>query len=278
MSSRAWTITLNNYTAEEYDNLIALPCKFLIVGKEVGESGTPHLQGFIRFSSTKRLTGVKKLIPRAHLEKALGTDAQNITYCSKEYVDKDGNLIDNAQQPFMVGTPSSQGKRTDLAKVVTDIEKHGLMEAALDNPETFIKFHRGFQAYANVLIEKESKPIPTVLWYWGSTGTGKTREAYSLYPDAWFSGENLKWFDGYTGQSAVIIDDFRGDFCTFHWLLRILDRYPIRVPIKGGFVNWIPKVIIITAPHPPSRIYTTVEDIAQLTRRITTIKEFTSSI
>ena len=49
------------------------------------------------------------------------------------------------------------------------------------------------------------------------------------------SSRNLQWFDGYMGQKVVCFDDFRKDFCTFHELLRLLDRYPMDVPVK----RWI---------------------------------------
>lgn len=42
---RRFCFTLNNYTKEEEDYLQAFPCTWLVMGKEVGESGTPHLQG-----------------------------------------------------------------------------------------------------------------------------------------------------------------------------------------------------------------------------------------
>lgn len=54
------------------------------------------------------------------------------------------------------------------------------------------------------------------------------------------------WFDGYLGESVAVFDDFRPWWCRFDYLLALLDRYPIRVPVKGGFVNWIPEIIIIT--------------------------------
>lgn len=60
--------------------------KSIVVGKEVGESGTAHLQGFIKFKEMKRLSAVKKLLPRAHWEAAKGSDQQNLDYCSKEQV------------------------------------------------------------------------------------------------------------------------------------------------------------------------------------------------
>ena len=96
------------------------------------------------------------------------------------------------------------------------------------------------------------KQRPVCLWFYGKTGTGKTRTAVELAEEAgkdyWISHGNLNWFDGYNGQEYVIIDDFRRGMCDFHFLLRLTDRYIIEVPIKGGFVNWNPKVIIITCP------------------------------
>nr|QJQ37767.1 replication-associated protein [Cressdnaviricota sp.] len=105
------------------------------------------------------------------------------------------------------------------------------------------------------LVAGRSKPVPSVFWYWGNTGSGKTRAALDgVDLDNVFivSGPNTKhgalWFDGYYGQDRVVFDDFRPWWCEFSFLLRLLDRYPIQVQVKGGFVNFIPTEIIITTP------------------------------
>lgn len=85
----------------------------------------------------------------------------------------------------------------------------------------------------------------------------------------------MKWFDGYDAHKVVIFDDFRPDWCKLPFLLRLLDRYSMRVAVKGGFRAWVPTVIYITCPQPPDNCYLdSPEEIAQLLRRVTVVKEF----
>lgn len=83
--SRAWCLTVNNYTEEERQAILHNSrSDYVIVGKETGDSGTPHLQGYIRFPNAVRLSTLKKMFPRAHLEIARGTPEENYKYCSKD--------------------------------------------------------------------------------------------------------------------------------------------------------------------------------------------------
>lgn len=108
-----WVATVNNYTAAEYDSLITSSTEqanYAIIGKEVGETGTPHLQCFFIWSSRKRLRQVK-LIPglqRAHLEPAAGTSQQAAAYCKKE-----GDFWEH-------GTLPSQGPKTSIFETFRD--------------------------------------------------------------------------------------------------------------------------------------------------------------
>lgn len=87
--SKRWCFTLNNYTEDQFVHIQTIcnrnSAKF-IIGKEVGESGTPHLQGYIEFS--RRLRPRKLFFDAIHWESARGSRADNVGYCSK-----DGNYI-----------------------------------------------------------------------------------------------------------------------------------------------------------------------------------------
>lgn len=90
--SRRFVFTLNNYTEEEEFTLVHLVgaeggiISYILFGKEEGDSGTPHLQGYLETASKIGFARLKELMktPRVHLEKARGSLASNQRYCKKE--------------------------------------------------------------------------------------------------------------------------------------------------------------------------------------------------
>lgn len=89
--SKYWCFTLNNYKDEELETLetIFREAGEFIYGKEVGESGTRHLQGYIEFFVKVRPSERIK-DKRIHWEKRKGSKIQAVEYCKK-----DGNYITN---------------------------------------------------------------------------------------------------------------------------------------------------------------------------------------
>lgn len=269
---RNWCFTLNNYTEEDESFIRHLEynkqVKYLIVGKEKGEQGTPHLQGFIVYHNVKKFNEVKKFLgERYHIEQCQGSIEQNIAYCSK-----DDEYIELGERP------KKKGARTDIEKVKEQIKNHVPIDEVINSATSYQSAR-----HAELLFKYQSQPKPqkrTIKWYYGPTGTGKTRQAIEESEDNYYITMNtLKWWDGYTGQKYIIVDDFRKDFCTFHELLRILDRYPYRVNIKGSSLWLQPttEYIIITSAYHPKDVYNTREDVEQLLRRIDKIEEFKST-
>lgn len=92
---KRYCFTLNNYSDEELNKIIksADSASILyIIGKEIGESGTPHLQGYINMPVKKSISAVMKLFDnkRIHWEPCKGSEKQNVIYCTK-----DNNFISN---------------------------------------------------------------------------------------------------------------------------------------------------------------------------------------
>ncbi|ALE29606.1 replication associated protein [Lake Sarah-associated circular virus-10] len=265
--SRDWCFTLNNYTEEEYDVIHSLSLsqyKYIVVGKEVGESGTNHLQGYIYFVNAKSMSAVKKMISkRCHLESAKGSPLQAATYCKKD----NNDYYENGELPVI------QGKRTDLDEIrdilkqtnkMSDVVMVAKSYQSVKMAEQILKYH-----------EKPRMEKPYVEWYYGPTGTGKSKKAYEVLSDECYTCLSTgKWFDGYDAHKNVLIDDMRKDFMKFHELLRLLDRYAMRVECKGGTRQFVASHIIITSCYHPKDMFETREDIQQLLRRIDKIENF----
>lgn len=266
MYFRNVVFTLNNYSDEEVNSLKKLNYNYIVFGFEIGESGTPHLQGYIEFKNSISLSSLKKMIKRAHLERRQGSPLQASDYCKK-----DGNFWED-------GEISNQGKRTDLLRLVEIIEDgNSLKDVAKLEPVSFIKFHGGIQKLILQNIKKRDY-IPNIFVYYGKTGTGKSFTARKEFENenyyVWTPARG-EWFDAYSGEENVIFEEFRGQL-TFGFLLTLLDRYECPIQFKGGSTEFLGKRIIFTSPIHPKFWYTnkTDDSINQLLRRINVIKEF----
>lgn len=226
-----------------------------------------HCQAYVRYSSTVPVSRVVKLFKDGgHVELAKGNEQQNVKYCTKE--------SSRVLGPWTIGEEAKQGRRTDIEDVRELVKSGKGMVEICDVASSYQSLRT-----AEVLLkylERQRDFKPDVRWYHGSTGGGKTRSAFEEFPKAWISNKDGKWFDGYDAHEVAIFDDFRKDFCTFHELLRILDRYPYRIPYKGGFRQFLAHTIIITCPWAPDVLYDnrSQEDIGQLMRRIDSVKLF----
>jgi len=265
--AKNWTITLNNFT-EPCLHFDSEEMGYLICGEEKGEKGTPHLQGYVQFKKKKRLSQVKDFFVGAHLEVARGKPQQNVTYCSK-----DGKWHDHGK------CNAGQGARNDLNGIKE------LIDAGKPAGDIREEYYGTFIRYRKSLLQdiedrKPDRSWPTELHiYWGDTGTGKSRKCYEQFPKAYWKTRG-EWWDGYEGQETVIIDEFYG-WIKFSDFLRICDRYPLSVPVKGGFRKFLAKKVICTSNLPWQEWWPNLDRdriVPAIARRITTVTNFKSLV
>lgn len=213
-------------------------------------TGKEHIQGYFVFSKRKRLSSIKKLLGdnTIHLEQRKGSHQQAKDYCTKDESRLHG--------------PYEYGDDKDLVKSkkrkfedIRDKIKSGASE--LDIADEYfglwVRYYKAFSAY-RMLVSKPRDFETEVRVYWGKAGVGKSRRAtYEAGPNAYRKPRG-KWWDGYDGESNVIFDDFYG-WIELDELLRICDRYAHRVPVKGGYVNFRPRLIIFTSNVDPLSWY-----------------------
>lgn len=214
---------------------------YLCFGKEV--VSTPHLQGYLETLKKTSLSKLKKILKRAHWEKSKGTPKQASLYCKK-----DGQF-------WEAGDLMTPGKRTDLEAIRVKLQNGASeLDIADEHFSQWVVYRRSFQRYTALLSQNRSWKTKVIV-LWGDTGVGKTRFVMDQIMDRTFwSPGDYKWFDGYTGQDVVLFDEYRGQY-DISLFLKLTDRYPLSVPIKGGFTKWCPKKIYITSNCCPSTWY-----------------------
>lgn len=272
--SKFWCWTLNNPTDGEISALTTAlqtaEIRYAVYQHEIGDGGTHHLQGYTELWCARGLGVMRLLLPRAHLEIRRGSRLQARTYCTKESTRAPGT------SPVEFGTfeDHSQGARNDIRNVCESLRTRKVRDVILDYPETYAKYPRFFTEYKRVVTPPRDW-VTKVFVFVGTTGTGKTRGAHLLWSDVWTKPPGV-WYDTYDSEPHVLIDDFDGRDITFRFLLQLLDRYPLLVPVKGAFVPWVPRVIVITSNLGVDEWYNRDDPTlnAPLHRRITRVIDF----
>lgn len=255
--SRDWCFTLNNYTEDEVSkiNEMEIICAYLVYGKEVGESGTPHLQGYIYFANAKTFSKMKKIFPdRTHLEKTMGTPSQASEYCKK----------DNDYVEF--GTlPDKQGKRTDLIEIKDQIvQGKDVEEIMMENPKLYHQYGRTFDKIQDVVKRREKRTTMTKgYWIYGLSGKGKSEMLFKNYDATrhYVWKKQKEWQDGYKQQPIVIIDEFRGQI-PFSQMLELCDKHTNCWIERRGkeAIPFVSKCVCITSSLMPRNVYKNLDE------------------
>lgn len=263
--------TINNWTSADiariqYQYAEGL-IKYYVYGEEVGEKGTPHLQGYIEFSKKIKFNTVRaKILPRAHIEPRRGTQEQAIVYCKK-----DGIVTE-------VGTKSAQGSRTDIDTLKQYIEEgHDLEEVMSEFPEFYLKYHSAITSWIGavqlrrgiiqvtqefedikwepwqvLLLEiLKHRPDPRkIIWYFDKEG-GKGKSTISRYlmctQNAFIvtGGSKVDILYAYRGERIVILDLSRD--CQDRQYI-----YDVMEILKNGqylSTKYVPQKRIYPKPH-----------------------------
>lgn len=267
-SHKSWIFTINNYTLADQHVVTSWSgdATRLVATLEVGdEKGTPHIQGAVTWTGSKRFAFLKKLHPRASWRIQKAEHAASL-YCLKA----DSTVLVNVDN-------RKQGERKDIQNVYKAIEAGESIQTWMRReypPERLIKLWR--TAKMELAPDRPIGQIE-VIWRWGPTGSGKTRWCYENYPTLYrVCDPELKWWDAYDGQETVLIDDYRMANTRQAWLdfLKLTDIYPFNVQVKGGWAKAQYKRIIFTSPDKPEdALKPNGEDLNQALRRIVTVTE-----
>ena len=259
--SRSWCFTWNlvETTPDDLEDILKRVAETPTVEFLVGQleraptTGQLHFQGAIHFKNPRTMGGVKRLLGNdtVHLE----IKSQNSTWAQvKEYCLKEES---RAGFQLCIGEMPRQGRRSDLLEIKALIDENpNLDELDLWDLHfgTMVSHSRAILRYRKLKQPPRTWEVETIV-LWGPTGSGKSYRAMT-----WTTERNVRtytmptpptascqpWVDGYDSHTAVLLEDFDSSI-SFRLLLRMMDPYPLLMPVKGGFVNYVPRYLVITS-------------------------------
>lgn len=247
----SWTL----HSEEFYQSKIGTDgVRYIAYGLETAPTtGRLHHQGWICFQnqvsmSTKNICKIAKLLGNAHVEPMFGSLIQNNEYCSKQ----------NSLNKF--GDEPRQGDRNDLKDVVKRIRDGETTseEICLEDPVYFHMYGRTIQKAEDIHLRKKFRQWQTKgIWYYGNTGAGKSHLAFEgFHPDTHYSKPlSDSWWDGYTGQRVVILNEFRGEIA-YSELLSLVDKWPHAVPRRNREpAPFLAELVIVTSALHPQEVW-----------------------
>lgn len=282
---RAWCFTINNYTAMDENILNTLGNKSGVVclfyGKEVGENGTPHLQGYVYFTNARTLVQMKKIHKQWHCEPSRGSHADNWNYCNKGEQPKDeweqhkieGPNYGKNKQVTLIGTipPPQQKNGGEATKAKWARTRELAQQGKLDDiePDHYIKYYTTLNKIATDYLNH----LPDIdarcgIWLQGKPKLGKSRFAREKYlydqGKLYWKGLN-KWWDGYRHEPFVLIEDIQPNLPNITDLSQKMkiwtDRYAFNGEKKGGMMNIRPKRVIVTSNYTIDEIFSAIKPL-----------------
>ncbi|KAA8499394.1 Replication-associated protein [Porphyridium purpureum] len=257
---KRWVFTRNNYTEEEEqvfkDVFASEDVEYGIFGRESGEGGTKHLQGFVIFATRKRLSQVRAAVgARGHYEIARRTPRKASEYCRKE-----GDVFEHGECPAGNEAVAGSRKRNrdEIAREFREAFKGGrgqIEQFAEDNPGVWQWSGRTLVANSLEFAPVVQRPGISVEWTYGAPGVGKSRLAHERMPDAYVKDPRNKCWNGYMLETQVIIEDFGPKGIDINHLLRWFDRYKCNVEYKAGMMPLYAEQWIVTSNFHPRDIF-----------------------
>lgn len=248
-ASRKWQLTINNPLDRglDHDAIKAILSTFpsmtyWCMADEIGlEDKTPHTHIFINLSpSNCRFSTLKNKFPSAHIEKALGTSAQNRDYVAKtgkwESDSKSDTRVEGSFEEWGDLPEEHQGKSSEALRIL-ELVKDGatnleIVDAVPGAIKILDKVERTRSMYRDVQFASSWREME-VTYIFGKTGLGKTRSIMDKYGyvNCYRVTDYKHPFDTYDGQDVIIFEEFRGSLKLAD-MLNYLDGYPLLLPCR----------------------------------------------
>ena len=254
--SRNWAFTLNNYTDENTPKELPKGFRYIGFSKEIGEKGTPHLQGVAVYGNACTHKRMREALPGAHIDKIYSTFEQAREYCLKQVTE--GNPFiefgDCPKTKKQIGNDEKARWRLINENVI-----NGNWDLLRENEPMVVNIHlsklQRFKATFQPPLPDNDKLEN--YWIWGPPETGKSYAVrhWAKTNGGLYNKDCHKWWCGYDNQPNVLIDDFNPEWVGKHRLKTWVDHYEFPAEIKGGNKTIRPTRFFVTSNYSLEHIF-----------------------
>ncbi len=213
-----------------------------VICHELHQDGGDHYHAYIKFQHGVPWRDV--LIFKIFGKTADAKPARSARACI-QYVEKNPDYISNIENLEEVLGNKVRKRNRDIMEAGAN----RAVDDGLIRIEDYCRVRQCIDSYSlnNVVIRAtdECKGI----WLYGETNAGKSQMALEKWPLAFQKSCN-KWWDGYRGQEAVIMDDLgkTAGQCLAYHIKRWTDKWPPPGgEVKNGTIPLPFKIFIITS-------------------------------
>ncbi len=307
---KQWVLTI-------FDVAVQLP-KFLewIASSEIAPSvkdyfygvenapgqGTPHVHMGIWFNEQTRFTAFRKLLVRSQLSAWIapmkGTWEEAEDYALKDPGHSPTSTFECQTGPI----PSFRGSSSRKAKSQSESRKRkreaqaevlslalqGRRHQALArlDPTEAVRLAPSLAIAAQLIPSRSYAPI--CVWIYGPSGSGKTLLVQCLERSLGLKAHwadlkpDSKFWNGYSGQEMLVIDEARLSALPFAQFLKLVNSAPYQVEVKNYYVPVTSPMIVVTSPNSPYDFWPEAVtepghpwDIEQIRRRLNAVVRVT---
>lgn len=263
VSSCSWFLTYPkcSYTKEHALDLLKIKLvnarkalKGIVVASELHKDGTPHIHAFILLE--KRFDCRSSAFWDLALFHGNYQKARNIDDVVK-YIKKDGDIIQEGDIDWAEKVNARKEHRRVIGKELI-LGTKTLNQVVEEDPSMLFGLRhlkQDLDIYHQMANKAYEADGVRGIWIYGPPRVGKSRSVRMKESSLYLKPQN-KWWCGYTGEKAVLIDDFdiMGK-CLSHYIKIWADRYACNGEIKGGQIPLCHERFYITSNYHPSQIF-----------------------
>lgn len=203
---------------------------------EQGDNGTIHAHIVLCSTNGVRFSTVKRLYPKARIEKGRGSTKAIKNYLEKKETNEDKKHTQLVEAKYIGNVVNRDVQTNSIFEDIDNFLEEGL------TPDEIVSQGAKFAHYAasierrysamkkaNIELMRDVK----VFYHCGDSGTGKTYSYKNLVDQLgkeqiyFISGGSYEHpFDGYLYEPILWLDELRSSSLSYNYLLNLLDKYP----------------------------------------------------